>query len=83
MKFFLVVVICMWGQCENYLTTEPKFTSREECRKYSETVVEKIRKAAPDSSGKTYCFDEKEIIDLTNSLLKQEQELLEQFNQEI
>jgi len=80
MKYFLVVVICMWGQCENYLTTEPEFTSREECRKYSETVVEKIRKNFPDSSGSTYCFDEKEIIDLTNSLLKQEQEFLEQFN---
>ena len=26
------------------------------------------------------CFDEKEIIDLTNSLLQQEQEFLEQFN---
>ena len=83
MKFFLVVVICMWGQCENYLTTEPEFTSREECRKYSETVVEKIRKASPDSAGSTYCFDEKEIIDLTNSLLKQEQEFLEQFNPSI
>ena len=80
MKFFLVVVICMWGQCENYLITEPEFTNIEECRKYSETMVEKIRKAAPDSAGKTYCFDEKEIIDLTNSLLQQEQEFLEQFN---
>lgn len=83
MKFFLVVVICMWGQCENYLVTEPQFTTREECRKYSETAVEKIRKTAPDSAGKTYCFDEKEIIDLTNSLLKQEQEFLEQFTPSI
>ena len=83
MKFFLVVVICMWGQCENYLTTEPEFTSREECRQFSEIAVEKIRKNLPESSGKTYCFDEKEIIDLTNSLLQQEQEFLEQFNPSI
>jgi hypothetical protein len=73
----------MNGLCENFLTTEPEFASREECRLFSETAVEKIRKNLPESSGSTYCFDEKEIIDLTNSLLKQEQELLEQFNQEI
>jgi hypothetical protein len=83
MKYFLVVVLCMNGLCENFLTTEPEFTSREECRQFSEIAVEKIRKNLPESSGSTYCFDEKEIIDLTNSLLKQEQELLEQFNQEI
>lgn len=80
MKFFLVVVICMWGQCENYLVTEPEFTSRDECRKYSETVVEKIRKDLPDSAGSTYCFDEKEVIGITNNLFKQEQE---QFNPNI
>jgi len=83
MKFFLVVVICMNGICENFLTTEPEFTSREECRKFSETAVEKIRKQLPESSGSTYCFDEKEVVDITNRLLKQEQEFLEQFNQEI
>lgn len=83
MKFFLVVVICMWGQCENYLVTEPEFTSSDECRKYSETVVKKIRKDLPDSSGSTYCFDEKEVVDITNSLLKQEQEFLEQFSPSI
>ena len=83
MKFFLVVVICMWGQCENYLTTEPEFTSREECRKYSETLVEKIRENFPDSSGSTYCFSEQEIVDITNQLLQEQQEFLDQFNQEI
>jgi hypothetical protein len=74
MKFFLVVVICMWGQCENYLVTYPSFTHREECRKYSETVVKKIRENLPDSSGITYCFDEKEVQEITNNLLKQEKE---------
>jgi len=83
MKFFLVVVICMWGECENYLTTELEFTSREECSKYSETLVEKIRENFPDSSGSTYCFDEKEIINMTNGLLQQEQEFLEQLNPSI
>ncbi len=76
MKFFLVVVICMWGQCENYLVTEPEFTSREKCRKYSETVVEKIINELPDSSGTTYCFDEQQVIELTKDLLEQEQKLL-------
>ena len=83
MKYFLVVVLCMNGLCENFLTTEPEFTSREECRQFSETAVEKIRKNLPESSGSTYCFDEQEVIDITNSLLKQDQELQEQHNQDI
>jgi len=83
MKFFLVVVICMWGECENYLTTEPEFTSREECRKYSETLVEKIRENFPDSSGSTYCYSEQELVDITNQLLQEHNEFLDQFNQEI
>jgi len=83
MKYFLVIVLCMNGLCENFLTTEPEFTSREECRKFSETAVEKIRKQLPESSGSTYCFDEKEVVDITNRLLKENQEFLEQLNQEI
>ena len=83
MKFFLVVVLCMNGLCENFLTTEPEFTSREECRLFSETAVEKIRKNLPETSGSTYCFSEQELVDITNRLLQEHQEFLEQFNQEI
>jgi hypothetical protein len=83
MKFFLVVVLCMNGLCENFLTTEPEFTSREECRRFSETAVEKIRKNLPESSGSTYCFSEQELVDITNRLLQEHNEFLEQFNQEI
>jgi len=73
----------MNGLCENFLTTEPEFTSREECRRFSETAVEKIRKNLPESSGSTYCFEEQEVVDITNRLLKENQEFLEQLNQEI
>jgi len=83
MKFFLVVVLCMNGLCENFLTTEPEFTSREECRLFSETAVERLRKNLPESSGSTYCFNEQELVDITNRLLQEQQEFLEQFNQEI
>ena len=83
MKYFLVVVLCMNGLCENFLTTEPEFTSREECRKFSETAVEKIRKNLPESSGSTYCFDEQEVVDITNRLLKEQQEFQDQHNQDI
>jgi len=83
MKYFLVVVLCMNGLCENFLTTEPEFTSREECRRFSETAVEKIRKNLPESSGSTYCFSEQELVDITNRLLQEQNEFLEQFNQEI
>jgi hypothetical protein len=83
MKYFLVIVLCMNGLCENFLTTEPEFTSREECRKFSETAVEKIRKQLPESSGSTYCFDEQEVVDITNRLLKEQNEFQEQHNQDI
>ena len=83
MKFFLVVVLCMNGLCENFLTTEPEFTSREECRRFSETAVEKLRKNLPESSGSTYCFSEQELVDITNRLLQEQNEFLEQLNQEI
>ena len=83
MKFFLVVVLCMNGLCENFLTTEPEFTSREECRLFSETAVEKLRKNLPESSGSTYCFSEQELVDITNRLLQEHNEFLDQFNQEI
>jgi hypothetical protein len=83
MKYFLVVVLCMNGLCENFLTTEPEFTSREECRKFSETAVEKIRKNLPESSGSTYCFDEQEVIDITNRLLQEQNEFQDQHNQDI
>jgi len=83
MKYFLVIVLCMNGLCENFLTTEPEFASREECRRFSETAVEKIRKNLPESSGSTYCFDEQEVVDITNRLLKEQNEFLDQLNQEI
>ena len=83
MKFFLVVVLCMNGLCENFLTTEPEFTSREECRLFSETAVERLRKNLPESSGSTYCFSEQELVDITNRLLQEHNEFLDQFNQEI
>ena len=83
MKYFLVIVLCMNGLCENFLTTEPEFVSREECRKFSETAVEKIRKNLPESSGSTYCFDEQEVVDITNRLLKEQQEFQDQHNQDI
>ena len=83
MKYFLVIVLCMNGLCENFLTTEPEFTSREECRKFSETAVEKIRKNLPESSGSTYCSDEQEVVDITNRLLKEQQEFQDQHNQDI
>ena len=83
MKFFLVVVLCMNGLCENFLTTQPEFTSREACRLFAETAVEKIRKNLPESSGSTYCFSEQELVDITNRLLQEQNEFLEQLNQEI
>ncbi len=73
----------MNGLCQNFLTTELEFTSREECRLFSETAVENLIKMLPESSGSTYCFNEQELVDITNRLLQEQQEFLDQFNQEI
>jgi hypothetical protein len=45
--------------------------------------VEKIRKNLPESSGSTYCSDEQEVVDITNRLLKEQQEFQDQHNQDI
>ena len=70
MKFFLVIVVCMWGECENFISTDPTFDSREACREYSQSVVAKIQQQLPDSEGKTYCFDEEQLKHITDELLK-------------
>jgi hypothetical protein len=61
----------MNGLCENFLTTEPEFTSREECRQFSETAVERLRKNLPESSGSTYCFNEQELSEITDEMLNE------------
>ena len=42
-----------------------------------------IRKQLPESSGSTYCFDEQEVINITNRLIREHDEFLEQFIQSI
>jgi hypothetical protein len=61
----------MWGECQNFVATEPAFNSREECRRFADTIVPKIQKVLPESSGSTYCFDEQEVMDITNRMLQE------------
>jgi len=76
MNYFLVVVICIWGECNNFITTEPAFKTREDCAAYSQTVVPRIQKQLPESSGTTYCFNEQELSEITDELLNQQHEQL-------
>jgi hypothetical protein len=69
MKFFLVVVICVWGECQNFISTDPTFDSREACQEYSQQVANNLQQELPDSSGKTYCFNEEELESVTDELL--------------
>ena len=71
MNYFLVVVICMWGECNNFITTEPAFKTREDCSAYSQTVVPRIQKQLPESSGTTYCFNEQELSEITDEMLNE------------
>lgn len=59
----------MWGECENFVSTDPIFDSRESCREYSKQVVTKIREQLPDSSGRSYCMNEEELKTMTDELL--------------
>lgn len=83
MKIFLVIVMCLYGECENYILTDPIFDSKEACKNYSNTVVEKIIKNFPDSSGTTYCFDEKELQEISNDLMQQQREFWQESSPSI
>lgn len=83
MKIFLVIVMCLYGECENYILTDPIFDSKEACKNYSNTVVEKIIQNFPDSSGTTYCFDEKELLEISNDLMQQQREFWQESSPSI
>lgn len=68
MKYILIIHICMWAQCENYMITDPVFDTKAECRAYSEYVVDQARTQLPESEGTTYCVTEDEAFDIYNSL---------------
>lgn len=78
MKFFLVVVVCFGTMCENYIGTDPVFDTKEACREYSNTVAATVQKNFPTSSGTTYCFNEQELLEVSDEMLHQmQQELME------
>lgn len=80
MKFFLIVVICFGPICENYKNVEPVFATRDDCKVYAKEVTDKLRNNFPNSHGTTYCFNELELEEVTDNLLKQWQEQLDQFD---
>jgi len=60
MKFFLIITICLFNECENFQIIKT-FDTKMDCRTYSVEVVEKIQNELPDSSGRTWCVNELEL----------------------
>lgn len=84
MNYFLVVVVCMWGECNNFITTEPTFQTREDCVEYSQSVTSRIQKQLPESSGSTYCFNDEELKEITGQMLMEEhQQYMNQDSKDI
>ena len=84
MNYLLVVVICVWGECNSFVTTEPTFKTREACVEYSRTVTSRIQKQLPDSSGSTYCLNDEELKEITEQMLLEEhQQYMNEDSQDI
>ena len=72
MNYLLVVVICVWGECNSFVTTEPTFQTRGACVEYSQSVTSRIQKQLPDSSGSTFCLNDEELKEITEQMLLEE-----------
>ena len=84
MNYLLVVVICVWGECNSFVTTEPTFQTREACVEYSQSVTSRIQKQLPDSSGSTYCLNDEELKEITEQMLLEEhQQYMDQDSKDI
>jgi len=83
MKIFLVIVVCLEGLCQNYVTTDPVFDSYSSCRAFSMEAVDKIRDRLPDSSGNTYCVSEGDLKQIAEELMKKNHDILEKLDTNI
>ena len=69
MSYFLVVVMCMLGECRSFWQDVP-YVSLNECHTSSQQVVEYLSGQFPDSDGEIYCMTQAEFdqwkIDINN-----------------
>ncbi len=60
----------MWGECENYMITNPLFNNIEDCNKYSAYILDMSLRELPESSGFSFCVTENEAFDIYKNLIK-------------
>jgi hypothetical protein len=60
MNYFLVVVVCMFGQCQG-VWQDVTYVSKSECQIAAQQAVEYFSAQLPDSDGEVYCLTESEF----------------------
>jgi len=69
MKLIVLITLCMWGECENYMITEPYFTNIKECNEYSISILDRSLREFSESSGFSFCVTENEALDIFKNLI--------------
>ena len=62
MNYFLVVVMCMVGECQSFWQ-DMTYVSKTECQASAGQVVEYLSGQFPTSDGEVYCLTEAEFTD--------------------
>jgi hypothetical protein len=62
MNYFLVVVMCMVGECQSFWQ-DMTYVSKTECQASAGQVVEYLSGQFPTSDGEVYCLTEAEFVD--------------------
>ena len=58
-EYFLVIVFCMFGECQN-LDSPKAFASYGECHEQAQSTAMIMNRQYPNSTGEIYCLDEEQ-----------------------
>jgi len=72
MKFIMVILICISGQCNN-LYEEHLYDSKELCEAEGAKAKQYMMETYPESSGEIWCLTTDEFQEYWQYLLQQEQ----------
>ena len=58
-EYFLVIVFCMFVECQNLDSPKP-FASYGECHEQAQATAMMMNRQYPNSTGEIYCLDEEQ-----------------------
>ena len=58
-EYFLVIVFCMFGECQNLDSPKP-FASYGECHEQAQATAMMMNRQYTNSTGEIYCLDEEQ-----------------------